>query len=153
MSDRIRKDVTEMMAIFTLLPEILMKGLYLESEYKINHTQKKTLMFMYQHEGMPMNYYSKLTNLESGSFTYAAKGLVKNGLIRRVESSDDHRKTGLVLTAKGRQVAEMLYKEMEVHVYRLLDVLTEEDRRRFYSAIRVLYDTKSKIEAGMQNDG
>jgi len=98
---------------------------------------------------MPMNYYSKMANLESGSFTYAAKGLEEKGLIKRVESFDDHRKTGLVLTAKGRKTAARMYKMMEAHVYRRLDALTEEERRRFYSAIRVLYDTKLKVETSV----
>jgi DNA-binding MarR family transcriptional regulator len=149
MNEKMRKDVTDMLAIFTAMPATLLKGLCIETEHRINFTQKKTLLFIYQHEGMPMNYYSKMANLESGSFTYAAKGLEEKGLIKRVESFDDHRKTGLVLTAKGRKTAARMYKMMEAHVYRRLDALTEEERRRFYSAIRVLYDTKMKVETSV----
>ena len=152
MSERMRKDVTDMLVLFTALPATLLKGLNIETEKKINLTEKKTLLFIFQHEGMPMNFYSRMANLESGSFTYTAKGLEKKGLIKRVESFDDHRKTGLVLTERGRATAAMMYGKMEAHVYRLLDVLTEEELRRFYSAIRVLYDTKSKVEAGLQAD-
>ncbi|MFZ5974287.1 MAG: MarR family winged helix-turn-helix transcriptional regulator [Bacillota bacterium] len=153
MDKLLREDVTDLLVIFTSLPATILKGFTAKTEQKLNLTQKKTLLFIYQHEGFPMKYYSKLANLESGSFTYAANELEKKGLIRRLVSDDDHRKTGLALTEKGRETAVSMYEQLHTHVFDRLSVLTQDEMRKFFRALRILNETQEKIAAGMNAKG
>lgn len=141
-----REELTDLLVLYASVPGTIIKNAISKTNADMNMTQKRTLLFLYRHEGLPMKYYSRMVNLESGSFTYAAHALEQKGLIERRESPDDHRKKSLILTPKGRAAAAALHAQLADHLEGILSVLTPAEKKKLFSALQVLYETRVAVE-------
>jgi MarR family 2-MHQ and catechol resistance regulon transcriptional repressor len=105
-----------------------------------------TLLELNQHPDMPMKHYVDIVDMESGSFTYLADKLQDKGLITRVPSGDDKRKTVLSLTDSGKELSNKLEKEFHDHVGKLLTKLDESDLDDLKEAVFLLEKVINKLE-------
>jgi len=134
--------------IMEILPKflrILSHGYKPVNNHDLNSTEGKTLMFVFQNEGQPMKSYCEKIDLETGSFTYAVDKLEEKGLVMRQSDECDRRIRVLMLTEKGRSVANSLKRQFDDYVNSKLNRLTDHDRKRLVEAMTIIKETSIQL--------
>jgi MarR family 2-MHQ and catechol resistance regulon transcriptional repressor len=117
-----------------------------EFDIPLKKNEIMTLLELNQHPDMPMKHYVDIVDIESGSFTYLADKLQDKGLIKRIPSGDDKRKTVLSLTDSGKKLSNKLEKEFFDHVGKSLVKLDESDLDDLKKAVLLLEKVINKLE-------
>ena len=112
----------------------------------IHHSSVRTLHFIIEHGRLTMSELHDLTGLERGSLTTIVDGLIEHGLVERKRGKDDRRKVFVIPTPKGISADSEIYQEIEQHVKRMLDNISQEDRNRFFNAMKILGDIADKLQ-------
>jgi DNA-binding MarR family transcriptional regulator len=115
--------------------------------FKINHTHIKTMIFLNLEGEKPMSVISDKLNLEKGSFTPVANNLIEQGFIEKIPDNKDKRVFNLFLTEKGRDFAIDFCQTHNIYVNKLLEVLSEEEKNRYFEAIALINDITNKIQS------
>jgi len=134
-----------MLEILPSMLRTLRQGFRPDMDIKLNASERKTLMYLFRNEGLPMTHYSLLNDMEKGSFTYATDNLEKKGLIMRESCPCDRRKKMLVLTTYGRKVAGNIKCQFDRHLAERLSVLSDKDRSELEAAISIIADIQIKL--------
>ena len=91
------------------------------------------------HKGpLTITEIQKKVLLATGSMTAAVDRVEKKGLIQRTATQTDRRARRLVLTEKGREVAQSLYKAHAKQLKAAMSVLDVADRIELYRLLRKL---------------
>lgn len=113
----------------------------------IKKNEIKTLFELHIHPNKPMKHYINTVDMESGSFTYLADKLEKKGLIKRVSSEEDKRKTVLSLTDEGEKITNKIIKMFDEHITSLISVLEDPDLEELQSSINSLERIYKKLNS------
>jgi DNA-binding MarR family transcriptional regulator len=73
-------------------------------------------------------------------------GLVKKGLIRRIEDTEDRRKCLVKLTPKGERLMNRLFKDILGVHQELMDALPPERKEAFFLCLQSLVDTMEVVK-------
>jgi MarR family 2-MHQ and catechol resistance regulon transcriptional repressor len=91
------------------------------------------------HKGpMAVNEIGPRVFLTPGSISVAVERLVEQGLVTRTEDTLDRRVRRVELTAKGRKLIEVAFREHAMRLDELAEVLEPKDRRRLADSLKVL---------------
>lgn len=144
MADK-EKVIAELVVLLPMFMRTLLEGSSIKTAARLNISEEKTLMYIQKHEGGTMTEYSKRVGLARGSFTTVADSLVKKGLIERISGVGDRRKYTLVLTKKGRTIAQDINSQFKQHIATRLACLAEEDLDNLKNALEIIATTIKKL--------
>lgn len=113
----------------------------------IKKNEIKTLLELHLNPNKPMKHYIDIVDMESGSFTYLADKLEKKGLIKRITSEEDKRKTVLQLTDKGEEINNKIIKMFNAHITSLISVLDNPDLEELQNSINSLERIYKKLNS------
>lgn len=138
-------DIAKTMTIFPKFIHYMLGTFKPHLNTAIKKNEIKTLFELSIHPDMPMKHYVDTVDMESGSFTYLADKLQEKGLIKRVQSKEDKRKTVLSLTEEGELLTEDMKTQFNAHISDLISVLETEDLKTLSDAIGSLEQIFDKI--------
>ncbi|HHW73991.1 MAG TPA: MarR family transcriptional regulator [Firmicutes bacterium] len=143
---KVRKEIAELIGLLPMFMKTLLEGSAFGAEAGLNSSEKRTLIYIYKHEGSTMSEYSKKVGLERGSFTAVADSLEEKGLIGRVSGSDDRRICALVLTGEGKKIAREIDADFKRHLTAKLASLTSEELNNLRKALETIATTIKIIQ-------
>ena len=144
------KQIKKLALASNILPRLMhffLSSFKPQLEIPIKKNELKTLVELKLHPNKSMSYYVRSVDMESGSFTYLANQLETKGLIERIPSKEDKRKTTLQLTVKGEEVATKLIKMFNEHIINLISALDDSDLKEMEEAVNSLENVYSKLKA------
>ena len=140
-----------MTIIFSLFPALIHSVLRgFESEYGnragLNHTQVKTLLYIYNKGPSPMSGICHHVNLEKGSMTSVVDTLLVNGLVQRNRDGTDRRKVLVNLTDIGILTAKQCGDDVSRYIGKRLSILSEEDIAQFWDSLTTLENIVRQLQ-------
>ena len=139
-------DLLKRIGVLPKLVRFFKHGFRPDFKVNIKKSEVSLLMELKHNPGHTMKDYLGIVDMEPGSFTYLTDKLEKKGLLRRVRSDTDRRKTTLELTGKGSELTEKLMEQFDVHMYQKLKKLSADDRDLLLEAIITLEYILEKLE-------
>ncbi len=142
-----KESIAELVAALPMLMGTLLEGSRLKTEPGLNISEKRTLMYIYRHEGGTMTDYSKRVGLARGSFTTVADSLEQKGLVSRAPGTGDRRSYTLVLTEEGKSAAQEIDSRFKQFIFSRLETLTENELHSLNKALETIDVVLDKIKA------
>lgn len=139
--------IAELVGMLPAFLGTVLDGIEIETAYKLNESEEKTLIFLHKNEGSPMTEYSKKVGLTRGSFTGVVDRLEQKGLVEREAVCDDRRKYALKLTEEGKNIARDIDGQFTQHVAKKLTALQEEDLTNLNKALEIIVAMMEKLKA------
>ena len=96
-------------------------------QYGVNQTEFGVLEFLYHKGEQPIQVIGKKILIASSSITYVVDQLEGKGLVCRRSCPNDRRVTYALLTAKGKQLMEVIFPAHEDKINEIFEVLTEQE--------------------------
>lgn len=140
------EEVAKMIRIIPKLNGYLHRHFMPTFAANIKKAEWKTLIELWANPDMPMQYYSKVANVEGGSFTYIANKLERKGFVKRIRDNKDKRKTTLELTDLGREMTTQFRSEFQAHVKKQIVCLNNDELNEFQKATQILEKILNKLE-------
>lgn len=140
-----REAIANLVVFLPMFMGTLLEGKRINTKLRLNYSEKRTLMYIYNHGGRTMTEYSKRVGLARGSFTTVADSLEDKGLVGRVPGADDRRKCMLVLTEAGKEAAREIDSRFKKHIAARLNCLTEEELEDLKNALVTIETTREKL--------
>ena len=78
-----KERIAELVGMLPMFLGLLLAGIEIDTPYKLNESEERTLMFLHKIEGSDMTEYSKKVGLSKGSFTGVVDRLAHKGLVER----------------------------------------------------------------------
>lgn len=138
--------IAELIGLLPLFMKTIMEGITFGTGTGLNISEKRTLIYIYKHEGNTMSEYSKKVGLARGSFTTVADSLEKKGFVGRISSCDDRRICSLVLTEEGKIIAREIDAAFKRHLAARLASLSGEELANLKRALETIAATIEKIQ-------
>ncbi|MPW25867.1 hypothetical protein GC105_08700 [Alkalibaculum sp. M08DMB] len=138
--------IAELSEILPMFISVLLEGSDIKSEVKLNYSEEKTLLFLNKHEGNQMTDYCKKVGLTKGSFTSVVDLLVNKELVERISMCNDRRKYALVLTKKGKGVAQKIDTEYKKHISQKVAALNDESISELLYALEIINNTLDMLK-------
>ncbi len=95
-------------------------------------------------EGIRLTNVAALLGVKAPMVTTEANVLIEKGLIRRIPHHSDKRAKLLVMTPKGSKLAEIVEKDLNTEVGKLLDGLTFEEIQIFEKTLNIIIHNSEK---------
>lgn len=132
-----------MMLIFSLFPTLIRSVLHgFESEYGnkagLNHTQVKTILYIYNKGPSPMTDICHHVSLEKGSMTSVVDTLLAHELVQRNQDVSDRRKVLVSLTETGKSTAKQCSDDVSRYICMKLSILSEDEKKQFWNSLTTL---------------
>lgn len=140
-----KKSIAELIGLLPMFMKTLFEGSTFGAEAGLNISEKRTLLYIHRDEGDTMSEYSKKVGLARGSFTAVADSLAEKGLVDRVSGSDDRRICALVLTGKGKKIAQEIDRHFRQHIAARLTHLTAEEQADLKNALETIAAVAEKL--------
>lgn len=127
-------------------------SLYLEylkqyaSTYRVNKTQLKALIIIKNNRAISMTDLCNKLNIEKGSLTSMIDDLTEKGYVTREKDIADRRKYLIRVTESGEVIASDFVDKLKLRLEEKLAKLTEEDKKKYISAVKILQEIFDKYE-------
>jgi DNA-binding MarR family transcriptional regulator len=95
----------------------------------LSSVQGGLLLLIGDNPGLPQAAFARLLDVEPPSLAQTLSPLVESGLVERRRDAQDGRAMALQLSARGRQIADLIRQGQPRHEARLLAGLTNAERR------------------------
>ncbi|NQT58761.1 MAG: MarR family transcriptional regulator [Bacteroidetes bacterium] len=146
-----KKKQKPMILIFSLFPKLIrsvLQGFESETGNRagLNHTQVKTLLYIYNNEPSPMSKICHHVNLEKGSMTSVIDTLINNDFVQRNREEADRRKVLISLTEQGKITAKQCRDDVIRYINKKLSILTEEERTQFWDSLMTLENITRQLQ-------
>jgi DNA-binding MarR family transcriptional regulator len=115
---------------------------------ELNDTQQRMLLLLTETDQATMTNASQMMNLEKGSMTPVVDKLISLGYLLRERNLEDRRQVLLHLTEKGRQAADALRVEVEVHMAQKFLIFTDDERAELWRSFQNLAQIVERLERG-----
>lgn len=104
------------------------------SELNLTHAQPKILYILRDSEGFLQKDLATFAKITPPSLTVLLNGMMKNNLVRRekVSVSGGKRAYRVLLTAKGREIADQVYEKIEQLEQECLKGFSDAERNMFF---------------------
>lgn len=145
MQDKISQ-MAEQVGLLPRFTGVLLDGREIKLPVKLNHSEVKTLMFIFHDQGQTMTEYSKRVGLAKGSFTTVADTLAEQGYISRERLPSDRRKQILQLTGAGIELARKIHDEFKRNIAIKLALLDQDDIKRLEKALAIIAELTNKLK-------
>lgn len=139
--------IAELIGMLPMFIGVVLEGIEIETPYKLNESEEKTLMFLHKNEGSPMTEYSKKVGLSKGSFTGVVDRLVRKGLVKRASVSDDRRVYALKLTERGKEIAKAIDRQFKEQIAQKVLSLPDKDLQALQEALEIIAAAIEKFQA------
>lgn len=116
------------------------------SKTGLNNNQAFTVLYLMKAGIAKMGDIQKHSILTKGAITSMITLMEEDGILLRYHSIEDRRSVLVSLTPKGKKIGETLRNENLKNFNLLFDMLSDEDRTNFESAIKGLNTTIGKME-------
>lgn len=144
------KDGPQLQKLAQDFREALRHGVYLvrrlDADGELSAAQLSTLK-MLLHGGVRVGEIARNLGVRVPSATEQIIKLEKAGLARREADPDDSRAVRVVLTAEGRNAVDLANRRRNAVMARILETLTDDERRTLAAALPVI----EKINSAIQN--
>ena len=107
--------------------------------FDLTFNQFKVLEVLYHRGDLNISSITKLTMSTPGNITVVVKNLKRDGWITAIKDPDDSRASILTITQKGIDIIEKLFPDHARNVYKLLEVLSEEELDTLYELLNKVY--------------
>ena len=87
------------------------------------------IIHLYDHECLALSELSKLIFCGNSNITALVDRMEKNGLVQRVNSSNDRRVKEIRLTEKGRELAPKVISEYRPFLHQMMNCLAHDEQR------------------------
>ena len=108
-------------------------------EFNLTFNQFKVLEVLYHRGDLNISSITKLTMSTPGNITVVVKNLKKGGWITAIKDPEDSRASILTITQKGIEIIEELFPDHARNVYKLLEVLSDEELNTLYELLNKVY--------------
>jgi DNA-binding MarR family transcriptional regulator len=98
----------------------------------LSTTQVKSLFCIVEHESISSSKLAEMLDVTPANVTGIVDKLIEQGLVKRVENSQDRRVVFLETTAEGKKLIENLEQMATEHSAKMLSGLTEEELNHLY---------------------
>lgn len=116
------------------------------SDYNVNKTQLRALMFIKNYGAINMTDLSYKLNVEKGSLTSMVDDLTNKGYVLRQKDLTDRRKYLIVITEKGINIASDFMNKLDAKLEEKLLKLSEQEQEKYIDAINTLQCILNKEE-------
>ena len=99
-------------------------------------------------EGTTLSELSHRLNLSPATLSQTVNSLEERGLIRRVKSSADSRKTNISVTAEGEKMQNSASKEFHRTMAQLFSKISRKDRSAMVSALEQMVHASEEARSG-----
>jgi DNA-binding MarR family transcriptional regulator len=113
--------------IYETMPIIhkkLMNEMHVEGYTK---HQVRVMLMIKKHEGNPMNFYVHKMMMNKSNFSNLVESLIIEGIIERVNSSEDRRVNHLFITREGNEFLERCRNNINENFLKRMEALSEEE--------------------------
>lgn len=100
------------------------------------------MIYISNHDNVSPGQLSEVLKVGSGRVANALKNLEKKDYIIRKNANDDHRKTIIFLTEKGKNFVTKSKEEGRKNIFSIYDALGEEDSEHLLRIIEKLINAK-----------
>ena len=127
-------------------------SLYLEylkqyaSTYNVNKTQLKALIIIKNNRKISMTDLCNKLNIEKGSLTSMIDDLNEKGYVTRERDTADRRKYIITITESGEIITSDFVDKLKFRLEEKFTKLTDEDKQRYISALKILEEIFDKYE-------
>lgn len=101
----------------------------------------RVLASLVDNESLMVTHLARLSLMEQSRMTRIVDQMNKNGLLEKIEDSEDKRRVRVCLTRKGRALAKNLVVEANKHEKQLLSALEDTDASQIKPALQALLTT------------
>lgn len=129
--------------VFPMVHRRLFKEL---REQKIQGSHNKILFAIMNDNGQPMNHYCEKLLISKPNFTKAAKRLINDGYVERVNDEKDRRIIKLSITEEGRKRITANRVIMNVVLQKKFEQLSDEDIETLISSFKTIESIFDKLE-------
>ena len=98
-------------------------------------------------DGLTASKLSEISDRDKAGISRIVVEMEQKGLITRQSNHDNFYRAKLVLTLKGRDVAELVRKKAIYAVSRAGDGISDEDRKTFYDCLFLISSNLKKISS------
>lgn len=118
----------------------------LSSNYEVTTSQARVLGIIDQKPGLTLKEIVKAAHLNKGNCSSLCNTLAEKGLIERFRQSEDRRRVEHTLTAQGREVLDMFYKNL-LHLQKpIFKELTEEEQDKLVESLQTVTRYLEQVE-------
>ncbi|MBU2510339.1 MarR family transcriptional regulator [bacterium] len=111
----------------------------------LNRSQWRTLFLLHNIEKPSMSQISKFMNMEKGSITTVVDGLIRKGLVNRIQDEKDRRKILLELSKQSEIVIKKGMKAISHHILTKLNSVNDKDADNLYVALKTIFAIAEKL--------
>lgn len=115
-------------------------------EHKIQGQHNKILFTIMKDDGQQMNHYCEKLLISKPNFTKAAKRLIANGYVERVNDENDRRVIKLFITEEGRKSITSNRKVMKAVLQNKFELLSDEDIETLINSFKTIESIFDKLE-------
>lgn len=130
------------------IQKILMLDRNERAAHGVTLTQHYTIAAIHRRGTLSMNELSASLNLALSTLTRIIDILVRDGIVAREPSPQDRRKVCVVLTKKGKALADQLNKGTEIFWSRISQAIPESQKKNIIENIRTLIEAIDIAEEG-----
>ncbi len=107
--------------------------------FDLTFNQFKVLEVLYHRGDLNISSITKLTMSTPGNITVVVKNLKRDGWITAIKDPEDSRASILTITQKGIKIIEELFPDHARNVYKLLEVLSDDELDTLYELLNKVY--------------
>lgn len=134
--------IEEREKIFKLVKEI---AIYFEKtknklseSYGISSPQSLVLLDVYHHPNAKVTDICKRLGKETNTISPLINRLIKNGLLEKTISLEDHRVATINLSIKGKEVIKNFLNKASEYTWPIFDKITDEEFSQIYNSLQLL---------------
>lgn len=143
--EELLKAVSDLSLVMYRIKRSMSQSFGPERHPPLPHVQMHTLLAVQKNNGLNMTELSERMFMTRQQMTKIIDGLVERELVERKSNPDNRRLVLIVMSEKGEQFLETMFRHRAENMARLLAAVDDEDVERLGNAAQTLNDVLSKL--------